>query len=240
MEEVPSRLHIVRPGDIVEILPIPADLVATVRGAPEAILGKQVLVCEGKTEVGVCRAYDEFLISQECDSFACRGVVPAFGGGRNAVKVAKDLVGLGYKVFYLGDSDTPDINIKKAEMEKLGILVQIWKDNLAIEERAFNDLPWVGVLEALKIAVDDRGEEVIRDSVSARLGKEPSGLGDICGWAESPELRLSIGLTAKKQGWYKRIDLGEAFGRVMIKHLAEMATKDMEDKLESIKAWSGI
>jgi energy-coupling factor transporter ATP-binding protein EcfA2 len=238
LEEVPNRLHVVRPGDTVEILPVPNDLVATVRRAPEAFLGNRVLVCEGKTEVGVCRAYDEFLISQGKDSFACRGVVPVDGGGSTAVKVSEDLVGLGYKVLYLGDSDTPDINVKKTEMEKLGIVVHIWKDNLAIEERVFNDLPWGGVLEELEIASDDRGEEVIRDSVATNLGKKPLDLGNFTSWAESAQLRSAIGYTAKKQGWYKRIDLGEAFGRAITKHLSSMLTKDIEEKFEAIWEWS--
>ncbi len=238
LEEVPNRLHIVKPGENVEILPIPGDLVATVRRAPEAILGHRVVVCEGKTEVGVSRAYDEFLISQGKDSFACRGVVPVDGGGSSAVKVSEDLVGLGYKVLYLGDSDTADINVKKVEMEKLGVVVHIWKDNLAIEERVFYDLPWGGVLEALRIAADDRGEEVIRDSVANKLGRKPLDLGNFTSWVESTELRRAIGFTAKKQGWYKRIDLGEAFGRAVINHLSGMATKDIEEKLESVRVWS--
>lgn len=238
LEEVPNRIHVVRQNDTVEVLPVPKDLVATIRRAPEAFLGNRVVVCEGKTEVGVCRAYDEFLINQGKDSFACRGVVPVDGGGSTAVQVSKDFIGLGYKVLYLGDSDTADIDVKKAEMEKLGIVVHIWKDNLAIEERVFNDLPWEGVLSELEIISVDKGQEVIRDSVASKLGKKPLDLGDLTSWADSAQLRSAIGYTSKKQGWYKRIDLGEAFGRVMFTHLSGMLTKGIEEKFKAICEWS--
>jgi len=39
IEEIPNRVHVVRPGDTVEILPVPNDLVATLRRAPEAFSG---------------------------------------------------------------------------------------------------------------------------------------------------------------------------------------------------------
>ncbi|MDD5702239.1 MAG: ATP-binding protein [Dehalococcoidales bacterium] len=238
VEEVPGRLNVVKPGATVEIIPVPCDLVATVRKASEAFLGNHVLVCEGKTEVGLCRAFDEYLLGQGKDSFACRGVVPAEGGGSVAVKVSEDLIGLGYKVLYLGDSDTKDIHIKKDEMEKMGIVVLIWNDKLAIEERIFNDIPWMGVLETLKIASDDRGEDSIRDSVASKLGRKPTELGNISTWKESDELRLAIGFSAKKLNWFKRIDTGEEFGKVAIKYLSGMATKDIEEKLNLIRAWS--
>lgn len=237
IEEIPNRVHVVRPGDTVEILPVPKNLVATLRRAPEAFLGNRVLVCEGKTEVGICRAYDEYIIEHGSDSFACKGVVPVDGNGSTAVQVAKDFVGLGFKVLYLGDSDTADIVTKKKEMEAMGINVLIWNDNLAIENRVFNDLPWQGVLEALQIAIDERGEDSIRDSVASKLGKKPSEVGNITTWADSKEFRLAIGFSANSQKWYKRIDFGEELGRIIIKHLATMKTKDIEHKLESIKAW---
>ena len=129
LEESPGRLHIVRPGEEVSISRIPDELMATVRKAPEAFLGRKVLVCEGKTEVGICRAYDEFITAQGKDSFACRGVVPVDGGGTDAVRVSKNLANLGYSVLYLGDSDTPDTMARKAEMEELGIGVCVWTAN---------------------------------------------------------------------------------------------------------------
>ena len=100
--------------------------------------------------MGICRAYDEYIIEHGSDSFACKGVVPVDGNGSTAVQVAKDFVGLGFKVLYLGDSDTADIVTKKKEMEAMGINVLIWNDNLAIENRVFNDLPWQEFLKRYK------------------------------------------------------------------------------------------
>ena len=47
-----------------------------------------------------------------------------------------------------------------------------------------------------------------------------------------------IGAMAKKQGWYKRIELGESLGRLLVEHLSGMATKDVGDKLKAIGVWA--
>jgi hypothetical protein len=240
LEEVPARLHITRSGETVEVFPVTDELVPCVRKAPEAFLGTQVIVCEGKTEIGLCRAYDALLSHNGDLTFACSGVVPVDGGGSCAFKTAKEFTRLGYKVVFLGDSDTSDIEIKKGEMECEGISVQLWRDRLAIEQRVFNDLPWEGVLEALIIATDEKSVESITDSVASKLKKKPQDIGAPGNWLDSVELRGAIGSCAKEKGWYKRIDTGEALGRIVIKHLSTLATNDIPEKLEFVKAWSNV
>jgi putative ATP-dependent endonuclease of the OLD family len=237
IEELPSRLNIVRSGDTVVVSQIPENLVSTIRKAPEAILGRRIIVCEGKTEVGFCRACDDYLIGTGNESFACRGIIPIDGNGTEAIKISGDLVGLGYQVLYLGDSDTPEILTKKTEMEKLGIVVQIWKDNLAIEQRVFNDIPWIGVIKLLDIVANERGEEVIRDNLASKLAVKPLELGNYKLWNDALPLRKAIGETAKKNSWFKRIDSGEAFGKTTLQYLGNMLTNDIEEKINVVKAW---
>jgi putative ATP-dependent endonuclease of the OLD family len=238
LEECPKRIHVVRSSGSVEIRRVPDELVASVRKAPEAFLGRKVLVCEGKTEVGICRAYDELEVANEQESFASGGIVPVEGGGTEAVRISEDFAQLGYDVLYLGDSDRPDTEEKKAEMQKVGINVEVWEGGVSLEERVFTDLPWEGVLESLRLVAGDKGDDAVVSQVATRLGKRPTELGQIADWTESSDLRKIIGVAAKKNGWYKRIDMGESLGRIVLKHLADMQSKDVANKLQAIREWA--
>ncbi|MGQ0679830.1 MAG: ATP-dependent nuclease [Actinomycetota bacterium] len=81
------------------------DLQSLVRAAPEALLGRRVIVCEGPTEVGLCRALDRLWTSQRNEPPAELGIVLVPGGGSQAAARAQALASLGYSTALLGDSD---------------------------------------------------------------------------------------------------------------------------------------
>jgi hypothetical protein len=124
-EELPEHLHIVRTDKEgnTTIKQASHDLVSTIRRAPESLLGRKVIVCEGKTEFGICRALDEYWCRQDGKPFACRGVVLVEGGGTTAPSVSLNIALLGYEVAFLGDSDTKDSNDRDGELEKSSIEV---------------------------------------------------------------------------------------------------------------------
>ncbi len=101
-------LRIVRSVDgETKLISAAPSLQGVVRAASEALLGRKVIVCEGKTEVGVCRAFDQFWSeTQGKEGFAYLGVVPVEGGGATvAPQRAVDIRKLGYSICFLGDSD---------------------------------------------------------------------------------------------------------------------------------------
>jgi len=89
----------------------------------------------------------------------------------------------------------------------MGIIVLIWNDNLAVEKPRVQRFTLGGNSGSITIAIDERGEDSIRDSVASKLGKNPSEVGNITTWADSKEFRLAIGASANSQKWYKRIEL---------------------------------
>lgn len=240
-EELPEHLHVVRTDKQgnTTVKHASQALVPTIRLAPESLLGRKVIVCEGKTEFGICRALDECWCQQDAKPFACRGVVLVEGGGTAAPQISLDIALLGYEVAFLGDSDTNDSNDRDKRLEKSGILVLTWKDRFATEERIIQDLPWAGVIALLKLVADLHGEESVRDAIAERLKRKSTELGPIVNWTDIPEHRQAIGSTAKakQNAWFKRIDLGEDLGRIIVQHIPSIPDSDLAQKIQSLKDW---
>jgi putative ATP-dependent endonuclease of the OLD family len=240
LEELEApNLRIVRSKDGETCLvAVPASLQAVIRASSEALLGRKIIVCEGKTEVGTCRALDDFWSkSQGKDAFAYLGVVPVEGGGTDAPRRAIDLRALGYPVCFIGDSDR-DLVPSPEEMAAAGICVLLWADGKSIEERVAFDLPWEGVLDVLELAVEERGEQSVRDSVISRVDRN----GGLAGrafreWQESQPLRQAIGLAAKNGSWFKRIDSGQRLGEIIYRYLDQIPATDLAQKPLALRQW---
>lgn len=235
-----SCLRIVRSSDgETQVISVAAGLQAVVRGASEALLGRKVIVCEGKTEVGVCRAIGSFWsTAQAREGFAYLGVVPVEGGGATvAPQRALDLHSLGYDVCFLGDSDrtlVPD----EETMEAARINVLLWAGRISIEERIIHDLPWEGVLDVVALAFESPGEVSVRGALAQHLAANAALIqGDFRVWLDSPELRNAIGHAAKTSGWFKQIGSGERFGQIACKFWDSIAGTDFAQKMTRLRNW---
>ena len=112
------------------------------RANPQAYLAPAVLVCEGKTEVGLVRGLDDFWMTKDLLPSAA-GVVAISGGGVElAPVVAGYFRSLGYRVGLLLDSDCEpeDMNIL-SEVASAGVTVFRWAAGHATEDHLFRDLP---------------------------------------------------------------------------------------------------
>lgn len=218
---------------------VATSLQGVVRAASEALLGRKVIVCEGKTEVGVCRAFDCFwAVMRDKEAFAYLGVVPVEGDGAKAPQRAVDLRKLGYSVCFLGDSDC-ELAPDPAAMQADGIKVLIWADGTSIEERITRDLPWDGVLEVVRLALEEFGEQSVKASVAQQLAaNEGLTRGDLRSWQDSQELRNAIGRAAKgKASWFKRIDRGERLGEVVCRYIEYIPKTDLAQKMAELRRW---
>jgi len=234
-----SCLRIVRSVDgETRVVGAAASLQGVVRAASEALLGRKVIVCEGKTEVGVCRAFDRFRTeTQGKEAFAYLGVVPVEGDGANAPQRAVDIRTLGYSVCFLGDSDR-ELAPEPAAMQAEGINVLIWADRLSIEERIARDLPWEGVLEVVALAFEEPGEQSVRGAVGQRLSANAALIqDDFRAWQDSQELRNAIGHAAKTAGWFKRIGSGERLGEVLCRYIERIPATDLAQKTGELQRW---
>jgi hypothetical protein len=241
-----SELRVVRnQGESIWVSPVGSDLRPVVRKCPEALLGSSVLVCEGRTELGICRALDSGW-SESGYSFAYLGISLADGGGSGAPSVAKGLADLGYTVAFLGDSDRP-LSPDASALVDSGVSVFLWEGGVCVEQRMALDLPPRGIAAMARLAMDEWGEESVRDAISSRLGIAPGDLPrEADDWLDAgagiQDLRAAIGEAAQRarrgKGWFKRVDLAEGLGRLMLDHLAEVPDSDLAQKVAALKAWT--
>lgn len=211
-----------------------------IRSSTEAFLAKKVVVCEGATEVGFVRGFDDHQVGRGKDPLSYHGVALLDARGASKVKeLAKALKSLGYDVSVLADADAEDqfSTADAAELKKLGIPVHVWSDKYSLEERAFQDLPWVSVLGSLKLAQSELSYPVydqVRSKVQEALDQ------DLEKWPESANLRNAIGSAAKKAGWFKDTTRGDQWFKVVSPAFNDAAflKKNLAAELEALWTWA--
>ncbi|KDC42604.1 ATP-dependent nuclease [Bordetella bronchiseptica] len=210
-----------------------------IRSSAEAFLSKKV-VCEGATEVGFLRGYDDYQVGKGKDPFSYHGVSLLNAGGASKIKaLAEAFKLLGYDVCVVADGDAEKqfSPAHEAELERKDISVHVWVDKLSLEERAFQDLPWVNVIASVKLA-QTVPILTVYDNVRSKYQKPLDE--DVEKWAESPELRIAIGKAAKGCDWFKDITRGDLWVQAISPAFddAGFAKKDIATKLSKLWAWA--
>lgn len=225
-----------------------------VRANPSAFFARRILICEGKTEVGICRAINENRILANNKSVSNLGIVIVDGGGDSMINYSKAFRSLGYECLLFCDSDKDNINNKKAELRYLGITVVDCVNTNAIEQQIFQDasVNQIKKLIQYRIDEDDKDDKSIFDSVNSKL---QTRIEYNVQWIDSlnDPLRTALGICAKidyktkedgtikeKGGWYKRIDHGIAIGKIISSSLEEIdGEKQLRKIFEEIDSWIG-
>jgi hypothetical protein len=245
VESCVTDIHLVRATDgTTKIIQLDSDLQSLVRTVPEAFLAHKLIVCEGKTEVGVLRALDRVWAQNNNGiGFAYYGAVAVDGGGcSKAPGVAKKLKSLGYDVLLLVDSDAP-ITPSKDEVEQAGIPVIQWAGDVNTETRVCLDLPLEAVQEILDTAIAPDNQQSRLDTIAGNLGLRTGSFAEplIRNWIsadlDESQLRRAIGTSAHTKSWFKNITYGEALGEIVAKQLETIPDSDLAKKLAALKTW---
>jgi len=215
------------------------DFQGAIRKNPEAFFSKKIIVCEGATEIGICRALNEHLISIGKENLSSLGIALADGTGSNLVEYSRKFKEAEFDVCVFCDSDDEGINKKKQALRNRGITVVDCEDNNAIEQQLFNDLPWEKVKQLLDYAIEEKTEQSIsaltkktiaelknEDSIEIRelLGKESKGYKD----KETEK---------KRDGWYKGIDHGEFIGKLWFDSLSAIDGEKLKSQYDELVKW---
>lgn len=196
---------------------------AQIRYNAESFLSRRLIVCEGRTEIGFIRAFDGFLASTKNYRMAFKGVSTADGNGETTFQCADILHNCGYDVCILMDSDKDTEDDRKQQMRDKGIPVFDWDKPNALEEQCFLELPLSAIQEVIQIAVDEYGCAQVSGKLSAEGIPFTEDNGSIAVSDITEEQRKALGKAAKKKGWYKRIGLGDRFGRIVLGNLDNLA-----------------
>lgn len=231
---------VLRSCEETRVLDVPPDLQRTIRAAPEAVLSRKVIVSEGKTEVGLLRACDHaWQANHDGQSLGVLGISVVSGEGSSTAGHALNLAKLGFRVLFFADSDrdpVPSVN----ELRQFGIEVVQWRDKVAIEERICNDLLLKDLQEVLNLAIRSRDAASVLNAVASRLNCSNLSTEMISDWQQADaDVRRAIGQAAKatSNSWFKRIDLGELLGVLVLRALPTIPETDLAAKLATIERW---
>lgn len=228
-----------------QIEDINADVQGLIRGEPDCFLCRRVIVCEGKTEIGLLRSFDRYLFETKGFRFAHYGVGTAYGGGGDQFfKLAKLLKKCGYDVSILMDSDIDAEDADKREVETIGIKVFSWEPGFAIEEQIFHDFFIETAEQLIQIAVEEKTfDHVIRKLNTIYRGENKIYRIEDGAIKLQDDVSISnltdIGTLAKNKncGWYKRIDRGQRIGDVVFKDYAKLENCGFKHTITELQDW---
>ena len=215
------------------------------RATSEAFFASKIVVCEGKTELGLIRAIEGAIARPEYGaplSLTATAIIE--GGGASAPSRARDLASLGYETLLFADSDRP-LDPVPASLRAAGVIVAQWEDSTSTEERVCLDVPFTALQEIVDLAASIKSIESVRDAIVNRLclSAEASYL-NLESWleigGEEAAIRKAIAEAAKasSQAWFKRVDYAEDLGRILASRWQEMAGTNLVETVESIFRWS--
>lgn len=180
------------------------------RSNPEAFLAKRVIVCEGKSELGFIRGFDQHSIGRGNVSMEALGTVLVDGGGANKVlSPANELLRLGYNVSIFMDSDVPLDDADEQAFVDGGGTVFKWPNQCALEDMIFRGAAGPEIAALLDYAVSlPNGDKV--DAQICTASKNQFNLAQAKTWAETSTLRpataVILGQAARSgAGWFKKV-----------------------------------
>ena len=187
-----------------------------IRANSEALLSKKIIVCEGKTEIGFLKAYDNFLSRAEKFRMAYEGIGIADGQGENLFECAKVFHDCGYETCVLMDSDVDTEETKKEQLRELGIPVFDWDKPNAIEEEIFSALPISALNLVINTIIENRGLESMKSVLTSNSINYTERDGSIFFPEAMTQIQKQmLGGVAKNKAWFKRIGLGIELGNIV-------------------------
>lgn len=195
---------------------------------PNAFFSKRVLVCEGATEVGVCRAINNHRVAQNKENLEMLGISLVDGKGDSFVQYSKLLKSAGYDTCVFCDSDKELINIQKSNLLDAGIKVIDCDEGNSIEKQIFNDATWETINALVDYAISLRGEESILNQLSLKSKEELK---------DSKNTRVLLGQKSNKKVWFKRIEYGQRVGEIFLEQIDDITDSTLGNQYEELMKW---
>lgn len=205
-----------------------------IRACAEGLLARRVLVCEGRTEMGLIRGQDQHYSKSDQPSLLASGAIVLDAGGSNGVARAKTFATLGYETGLFRDSDVPLSAGERSRLRGVGVQLFERPENQCSEQALLKSLPDAGCTDFLSLAVRLCKE----DKVASDLRNVDPGLTVSSFSKITSHRRSALASAARKDDWFKRIDRGERLARdVVMPHWSEMSTGGAREVLADIRAW---
>jgi putative ATP-dependent endonuclease of OLD family len=210
---------------------------ATLRACAEAFLSKAVLVCEGKTEIGLVRGMDLYNQDVNHPTINAKGVYCADGHGDSLFARAKVFKSLGYPTAIFKDSDKTEVHLQQTtEAKDLKIPIFEWLNNNATEDALFLACPVSLIPFLLNVAIDRKGEVSIKAHI-LNFSQNQITLND-CQQRFNDSHRTMLAKVANKKSWYKDIEPAENLARNFIGPNFQSFTPVLTKTLSDLWVWA--
>lgn len=189
---------------------------ATLRACADAFLARSVLVCEGKTEIGLVRGLDLYRQDQGDSGMNARGVYWADGGGDNTFRRALTFQKLGYRTAILRDCDKVAPEADRNSAIAGGITIFEWSAGNATEDEVFLRVPAAAIGTLLDIATEWRSADAVDSNI--RWASNGGYGTQECRGAFVDAMRPVLAKAARKSGHslLKDVEPGERIGREVV------------------------
>lgn len=210
---------------------------STLRACPDAFLSRSVLVCEGKTEIGLVRGVDLHRQSQGVTGINAHGVMWADGGGDNTFGRALVFRNLGYRVAILRDCDKQASEDDRKAAVDADVEIFEWSAGNATEDEIFACAPDGTIPSLLQIACDWRSEDAA-DANIRWASDSAFGIKE-CREAFKPEMRPILGKAAQRKAHslYKDVEPAERIGREVVGPNLD-ACGSLGETIQSVFEWA--
>lgn len=223
------------------------DMQALLRKNPACFFAKKVIVAEGSTEIGICRALNKYRIANNANNMSFLGVKIADGGGSTMVGYSKGLKKSGFETLLFCDSDEPVINAEKALLIALGVEIVDWDGDHSIERAIIGSVPFPMIKDIFHLAAEikfmENPSQTIEQHKTAMWDAVKSRFGAGCpvelnAAADSAAIREAIGRSAGEKSWFKRQDKAEKLGDLLFKsYPAIVAGSPIKTKFDALSKW---
>jgi putative ATP-dependent endonuclease of the OLD family len=214
-----------------------SDEQATLRACAEAFFAKKVIVCEGATEVGFLRAFDQAWssITPKFKGLQNSGVYWTDGNGEgNMIKRADVFHALGYPTYLFKDSDitTKKHLSKTAELQRKGVGVIEWGNGQSIEMAIVHSCPEYLLDPIVRLAIELQSEQQVVDNISSMSSGTLTPLTMPINYSNAH--RAYIATAAGHCEWFKSISRGEALTEKIVVPHWQSFTDDFQKVISQI------
>jgi hypothetical protein len=174
------------------------------------LLAKRVIICEGKSEIGFIRGFDQHSCERGNVSMEALGTVLVDGGGaKKLLSPASELLRLGYNVSIFMDSDVPLAATDEQAFVSSGGFVFKWPNDWALEDAIFQCASGHVISQLLDFAISLPNGEKLDAQISSASGNQ-FNLADAKAWAVAnqiqPAIAAILGNAARNgAGWFKKV-----------------------------------
>lgn len=211
------------------------------RAYPEAFFAEKVIVCEGATEVGICRALDAWRLSKNQNPMAFENCAYIDGTGSELASRVLEINKVGIKTALLCDSDDGKINAQKSKWSEAGVKIVDCDKDKCLEQQVFNDLPWSAVIDLYDYALETHkagDATALNTAISSKL--QNGTLGEKWRETDCAQVRhaMATASIASRSEWFKSVGHGEELGKIIFKYIAELPENSrLKKSLLCLNCW---